>query len=88
MHWPLDVEFKDDLSQYRSAHGPRTWLSCVASRLARLAPTKAREASKLEENQPAETQTTFSNCYSSAECQPGLRAVGTSITHDSVAGCP
>jgi predicted transposase YbfD/YdcC len=23
MHWLLDVEFKDDLSQYRSAHGAK-----------------------------------------------------------------
>ena len=23
MHWLLDVEFKDDLSRYRSGHGPK-----------------------------------------------------------------
>ena len=50
-----------------AATEPRTWLSCVASRLAWFAPIKAREASKLEENQPAGTQTTFSSCCSSAE---------------------
>jgi hypothetical protein len=60
MHWLLDVEFKDDLSRYRSGHGAKNM--AIVRRLAGLsAPTKANEASKPEENQQAGTQTTSSN---------------------------
>jgi predicted transposase YbfD/YdcC len=67
MHWLLDVEFKDDLPRYRSGHGAKNM--AIARRFAPglVRANKRREASKLEENPPAGTPTTFSNCYSSGE---------------------
>jgi hypothetical protein len=32
MHWLLDVEFKDDLSRYRSGHGAKTPLRARSRR--------------------------------------------------------
>src|SRR5215469_6747571 len=66
MHWLLDVEFKDDLSRYRSGHGAKN-MAIVRRFALSFAPIKANEASKHEENQLAGTQTISTSCFSSNE---------------------
>jgi hypothetical protein len=67
LHWLLDVEFKDDLSRYRSGHGAKNVAIVAVSRLASFAPTKVNEASKPEEKQLVGTQTISSSCSNSNE---------------------
>jgi predicted transposase YbfD/YdcC len=65
MHWLLDVEFKDDLSRYRTGHGAKNWPSSVASASASCAPANPREASKHEEKQQVGIPISSSNCCKS-----------------------
>jgi predicted transposase YbfD/YdcC len=65
MHWLLDLEFKDDLSRYRSGHGAKNMAVVRRFALGLVRANKTVEASKLEENRQAGTRTTCSS-YSNA----------------------
>ena len=65
MHWLLDVEFKDDLSRYRSGHGAKNMAIVRRFAFGLVRPTSASAASKHAESQQVGTRLTGSNCCSS-----------------------
>jgi predicted transposase YbfD/YdcC len=63
MHWLLDVEFKDDLSRYRTGHGAKNMAIVRRFALGSCAPKNQREASKHDEKSPAGTRTSCSKSF-------------------------
>jgi hypothetical protein len=68
MHWLLDVEFKDDLSRYRTGDGAKNMAIVRRFALSPVCADKRKgSVKKQKENAPVGTQTISSNCCSSNE---------------------
>ena len=65
MHWLLDVEFKDDLSRYRTGHGAKNMAVVRRFALGLVRAKRPREASKPVESAPAGTRNSWSKSSSS-----------------------
>jgi hypothetical protein len=82
MRWLLDVEFKDDLSRYRTGNGAKNMAIERGFALGLIRANKCQGASKQEKNQQVGTQTVSLKCCSSNERQPGIGAVGFRLVSD------
>jgi predicted transposase YbfD/YdcC len=87
MHWMLDVEFKDDLSRYRSSHGAKNMaiVRRFALGLVRCQQVQAKRQNTQKVSQVG-TRLTCSNCCSLNKRQPGIRAVSKRLRQRGLKG--
>ena len=67
MHWLLDVEFKDDLSRYRTGHGAKNMAIVRRFALGLVRADKSKGSVKTRRKPPAGTQTSCSKSSNSPE---------------------
>ena len=67
MHWLLDVEFKDDLSRYRTGHGAKNITIVRRFALGLVRANKAKGASRHDAKLPAGAPISCYKSFSSNE---------------------